>query len=271
MLVSWPNGKKTSRQEACVSSCRTLTKSLLWSLVYLLKVTSSSKTWKPLSLSVVIVTLTTTVCSRNNSKTNGIWKHHRNSSSSDLLWAPRLVEAKGPTSELRLKQTVSLSDGAQNYSISKENKNHTWVQLAPSNSSSRVFLTIGMGFPKACFANCEQHLQVCEGCLAPRWASDQEEWWWCGAGWCRCCKPIPGRKFSLLLSERTIFTLVHLQCNLGRWTWCPSRCWGSECCLPRVSPSIFSLLPSYFSFKVRTSCFLFLTPSKLGYTWKKGV
>ena len=122
MLVSWPNGKKTSRQEACVNSCSTLTKSLLWSLVYLLKITASSKTWKPLSLSVVTVTLTTTVCSRNNSKTDGISKHHRNSSFSDLLWAPRLVEAKGPTSELRLKQTLSLSDGAPNYSISKENK-----------------------------------------------------------------------------------------------------------------------------------------------------
>ena len=124
----------------CVNSCRTLTKSFLWSLVYLLKVTSSSKTWKPLSLSVVIVTLTIAVCSRNNSKTDGIWKQHKSWSSSDLPRAPRLVEAKGPASELRLKQT--LSDGAPNHSISKENKNHTWVQLAPSNSSSRVFLTI---------------------------------------------------------------------------------------------------------------------------------
>ena len=131
--------------------------------------------------------------------------------------------------------------------------------------------TIGMGFFKACFADCEQQLQVCEGCLAPCRASGQEEWWWCGAGWCQCCKPISGRKFSLLLSEWTIFTLIHLQCNPGRWTWCPSRCWGSECCLPRVSPSIFSWLPSYFSFKVRTSCFLSLTPPKLCYTWKKGV
>lgn len=34
-----------------------------------------------------------------------------------------------------------------------------------------------------------------------------------------------------------------------RWTCCPSQCWGSECCLPKVLPSIFSWLPSYFSFK----------------------
>jgi hypothetical protein len=55
----------------------------------------------------------------------------------------------------------------------------------------------------------------------------------------------------------TIFTLIQTQFIPRRWTWYPSQCWGYECCLPRVLPSIFSWLPSCFSFKVRVSHFLF--------------
>lgn len=180
MLVSWPNGKKTSRQEACVSSCRTLTVTPL--VLSLLKVTSSSKTWKPLSLSVVIVTLTTTVCSRNNSKTNGIWKHHRNSSSRPAM-SPKVSWSQRANFRW-LKQTVSLSDGAQRI-ILFQKKTKTILESVGSLqlfkqslpdyrngfSQSLLLLTVNSTF-RSVKAVYQHHAGL----------PDQEEWWWCLGG-----------------------------------------------------------------------------------------
>lgn len=162
-----------------------------------------------------------------------------------------------------------MSNGAENHQISKKK---TKPCLSPLGSLCLSPDSSGYkhGFPKLAGLGVSKQPWVTKGCLGPSWA----------------CRPgrimvIGGRLVSVLWAQLLKGNVIScgshhlhscsLQCTLRRWTWCPSRCWGSECCWPRLLPSTFSWLPSYFSSKVGISGFLFLPTPKLGCTWRKRV
>lgn len=143
----------------------TLTKSHLWTSVYLLKVFSSCKTWNPLSLLVTNVSLTTAVCSRL-SKTNGTWRHTANFR--DLPWTQRSVEIKGPTSQLRDKVNCKCQIGPKLIRLQWKTKTRpesSWFPLTlPEELGLQAWIF------KTCRTACERQRSATEGYLAPRWA-----------------------------------------------------------------------------------------------------
>lgn len=121
------------------------------------------------------------------------------------------------------------------------------------------------GFSQS-FANCEQHLQAQKAVHHAGLQTRKNDGDVGQAGVGAVSQYLAGNLVSCY--ERTIFTRSSAV-QPGKVNMMSLSVLGLRMLFAKSVAANFLFTAKLFFFKVRTSCFLFLTPSKLGYTWKK--